>query len=104
MGGVKGVSVIRSLFYYFSARAAGVCPARVSEVPRQRAYLAAREPYSRRKKLTSVVPGDEPGGPLSSVAERSTDDGLSRGGRLSLRHPVSLSCSPQIQIRSLMLV
>ena len=105
MGGVRGVSVIRPLFYYFYARTAGACPSRASEVPRLRASLAARAPASRRQKLTFVVPEDAPGGPLSSVAARSRRSvRLSGGGRFSHGRRFSLSCRPQSQIRSLMFV
>ena len=71
MGGVRGVSVIRPLFYYFYAGLAGACPPRASEVPRSRAPLTARAASSRRQKLTSAVPEDAPGGALSSGAARS---------------------------------
>ena len=71
MGGIRGVSVILPLFYYFCARTAGACPSRASEVPCLRATLAARAPSSRSQKWTSAVPEDAPGGPLSSVAARS---------------------------------
>ena len=71
MGGVRGVSVIRPLFYYFYTGLAGACPARASEIHRLRATVTARAPSSRRQKLTSAVPWDAPGGNLSSRAARS---------------------------------
>ena len=71
LGGVRGLSVIRPLFYYFNALTAGACTAHASEVPRLRAPVAARASSSRRQKLTSAVPEDAPEGALSSGAARS---------------------------------
>ena len=71
IGGDRGVSVIDPLFYYIYTRTEGACPSRDSAVPRLRASLETRAVSSRRKKFTSAVPQDAPGGSLSSVAARS---------------------------------